>query len=88
MEAVIEDDDVKQNVAENIRRLLLDRGWSQSELSRRTGEPVMTISAICNAKHVPGVGIVARIAEAFDVSVDRLVGTPPEPPSAPARRSA
>jgi transcriptional regulator with XRE-family HTH domain len=73
MYEMLTDDDVRTNVAENVRRLLSDRGWSQSELARHTGDTQQVISQICAARQVCGIGLLARIAEAFDVSLDRLV---------------
>ncbi len=75
---MLSDHDVAQNIAANLSRLLEDRGWSQLELCRRTGEQSGTISRISNGKQLASGAILARIAEAFDVSVDRLVQAPPE----------
>jgi transcriptional regulator with XRE-family HTH domain len=79
MDAMLTDDDVKANLSENLARLLADRGWSQSELARRTTDHVMTISRICRGQNAPTAGVLARIAEALDVSIDRLVSQPPMP---------
>ena len=82
MSTVISESDAKQNIAANIQRLLIDRQWSQGELARRTGEPIMMISRLCRGQHMPNVLSLARVAEAFDVSVDRLISSPPEKISA------
>lgn len=74
---MLTDDQVKANIAANVTRLLAKEGWSKSELARRTGDTAMAISRICRAEHVAGSGILARIAEAFDVNVDRLILDPP-----------
>lgn len=74
---MLTDDEVKANVAANVTRLLVKNGWSQRELARRTSDTTMAISRVCRAEHVAGSGILVRIAEAFDVSVDRLVLAPP-----------
>ena len=75
---MLSDDDVLRNLAANVQRLLAAREWSQQQLSRATGEDPMTISRIIRGKNMPGTGVIARVAEAFDVSIDRLTGTPPE----------
>ncbi len=72
------DNDVVQNIANNIRRLLQDRNLSQTELARLTGESDMNISRVTRGESVVGIGIATRIAEVFDVSIDRLVSPPPE----------
>ncbi len=71
------DDAVKQNLGANVRRLLDDRGWSQTLLARRSGENDAMISRILHGKQMPTAGVVARIATAFDVSADRLCQAPP-----------
>lgn len=76
---MLTDNEVRDNIAANVRRILHDRGWSQSELARRAGENPMIISRICRGNHVPHAGIVCRVAEALDVTVDRLVNPAPEP---------
>lgn len=70
--------DVAINVAINIKRLLQDRSMTQADLSRRTRESEMTISRAVKGDSIIGIGIMTRIAEAFDVSIDRLVSPPPE----------
>jgi len=75
---MLSDNDVLHHLAANLQRLLVARGWSQSDLARATGEPMMTISRIVRAQNMPGIGAIARIAEAFDVSIDRLTGPPPK----------
>ena len=82
---MLTDEEVKGNVGENVRRLLDARGWSQADLALAAGETQMMISRICRSQHMPFAGTLARIAEALDVSVDRLVGPAPE---APAKKSS
>ena len=75
---MVSDDQTKNNIAENLRRILESRGLEQKFLADATGENQMTISRIVRGKNVPGAGVLARIAEALDVSIDRLVQAPPE----------
>lgn len=75
---MLTDEQVKVNVAANLRRLLADRGLSQRQLAVLTGDNEMTISNACRGVHVPGAGIITRIAEALDVSTDRLTGPVPK----------
>jgi len=76
MTIVATDDIIRANIKANLRRILADRGWSQLELSRRTGEKQSTINTICNGRHCPQFGVMSRIAEALDVSLDRLAASP------------
>lgn len=75
---MLTDEQVKLNVASNVKRLLRDRGLSQKALAELTGDAEMTISALCRGLYVPGAGLLARVAEALDVSQDRLTAQPPE----------
>jgi transcriptional regulator with XRE-family HTH domain len=70
---VITDDDAKHIVANNVARLIAEKGWSQQKLADATGENKMMISRVVRAEHCPGVGLMARIAEALEVTVDELL---------------
>lgn len=72
------DIEARANIAANLNRILADRGWSYTNLAKATGDPLMTISRLCRGQNVPGAGVLARVAEALDVSMDRLVGAPPK----------
>ena len=74
---MITDQEVVANVAANVVRLLDARGWVQAELARATGVTTFTISRIVRGTTTPSGIALAKIAEAFDVSVDRLIGPPP-----------
>jgi transcriptional regulator with XRE-family HTH domain len=78
MVEMLTDDEARVNVAANVNELLDERGWSQTMLAQKTGDPISTISAICRARSVSGVGVLGRIAEAFRVNVDRLIFPPPQ----------
>jgi len=75
---VIDDEQAKQNIAINLRRLMETRGYTQTALAKATGASQSRISQVLRGYHMAGGGLLARIAEVFDVSVDRLVGPPPE----------
>lgn len=79
---VATDTEVKSNLSANLHRLLRDRGLTRTALSQMTGDPLMTISSTVAGKHVPNVALLSRIADALDVSIDRLISAPPEKLSA------
>lgn len=81
---MVTDDEAKANIASNVLRLLALRGWNQKKLAIATGETEMTISRVCRAQTVSGIGVVARIAEALDSNVDRLIADPPKKSRVPA----
>lgn len=68
----------KRNLAANVRRLLDRDTISMRELARRTGDSVVTISDVCREKTMPAGDVLARIADVFDVSIDRLLAEPPK----------
>ena len=75
---MIKKQQAKENVAANLQRILDDRKLEQAQLAEMTGEKPMMISRVVRGLHMPAADVLARIAEALDVSVDRLLGDPPE----------
>lgn len=78
MIAMESDRTIGLNVAANLRRILAARGMSQSALARQIDAKQSTINTICIGRSCPQVGILARIAEVLDVSIDALAATPKE----------
>lgn len=76
MSTATRDAQSRQYIADNLRRILQDRELTQAALAAMTGDTEMMISRVCRGICTPGVGVVARIAEALDVSMDRLAGAP------------
>jgi len=74
---MLSNDDVRDNLAVNVRRLLEDRNMSQADLARRAGESENAISRVVRGCLLASSGTIARIAGAFDVSIDRLVTPSP-----------
>ena len=56
----------------NVALLLEVKGWSLRELARQTEDSVTTLQGITSGKSLPKAGIVKRIADAFEISVDQL----------------
>lgn len=81
---MITETEVRRNVAANLVVLLADRQWSQSELARRASVNQPDISRLIRQENIGSVALMARIAEALHVSVDRLIAEPPT--SRPARK--
>ena len=75
---MLKNDDVRKNLATNVRRLLIDRTMTQADLARKSGETENAISRVVRGCILASSGTTARIAEAFDVSIDRLVTPAPE----------
>jgi len=64
--------DATSVLAENVRRLYLDLGWSQVELARRAGLAQKTVNDLLNygrtVKKTPTLATVESIAAAFGIS--------------------
>ena len=88
MATVVSDHEAKENVAENVSRLLEQNGISQSDLARATNESPMRISLVVRGIHQPTAGFLARLAEALGVSADFLLNDPAENFPKKSRRTA
>jgi transcriptional regulator with XRE-family HTH domain len=73
MSTVLQDDEAKQNVADNLRVLMAEKGVTQKETSEATDIAPMSISYYLRAERMAGGGPLARLAEFFGVSVDYLL---------------
>lgn len=73
MTTVINDSDAKRNIAFHVARILGQNGRSRYWLAKETGEWQTTIANVCNAKSVPGAGLLARIADALGCATDDLL---------------
>jgi putative transcriptional regulator len=56
----------------SIRELREARGWSQTDLGRQVGVTRQAILAIEEDKHDPSISLAARIAQAFDVPLEKV----------------
>ncbi len=72
------DNEVKRILAGNIGQILSERGISGRKLAKMTGDNSVTINRLLRGEHVPGVGLVTRIAAALRTSVDYLLRNPEE----------
>lgn len=63
---------MSDRAAENLRRLLAERGISIRQLAARTGLDQRTIRGILTGTSTPHVQTLHRVADAFGVAVDEL----------------
>lgn len=63
-----------RKVAEVVTKLRLDRGWTQSELSRRSGVSQATLSRVEKGTQEPRPLTLTKLADAFDVEYWELFG--------------
>lgn len=73
---MIDDATARLRISRNIRHFMNMQGVSQADLVRLTGEPTNSVSRIVRGLNVPNVVMLARLAEALDVSVDQLLAEP------------
>lgn len=62
----------RMTLGERIKRLRLERGWSQTQLAGKLQVHQKQISGYERDVHVPSTEILIRIAEFFNVSLDYL----------------
>lgn len=65
--------DIREVVAKNIRQFRRDRGWSQEDLSFEAGLHRTYISGVERGKRNPTITVLAKVADALNVSVAELV---------------
>ncbi len=67
-------DDVNREVGQRVRTLRRSRGWTQTELSNRSGVSMNAIVKTERGQREPQVTTLSRLARAFGVEVERLTG--------------
>ncbi len=73
-----EPDEALSPLAQNVRRLRTERGWSQGELAEKIGAHLTHVSRVETGKYTPGLEFVVQAARAFGVTVDDLVSEHPD----------
>lgn len=63
----------KQEFAKRLRKMMLDRGWSQSELSRRAGIGRDSVSCYIRAINLPEGPAIRKLAKALSVEEEDLL---------------
>jgi len=75
MSTVITDTQAKTAIAANVRRLLAEKGITQSDLCRLTGDNAMRVSYMIRGIKEPSASFLARVAEALGVKSDDLLAS-------------
>jgi DNA-binding Xre family transcriptional regulator len=66
-------EDTAQIVADNVKRLRAERGWSVTELARRAAMAPPNVHRVESAAHVPATSTLLRLARALEVTLSRLL---------------
>lgn len=62
-----------KKLGENIRRVRLDKGFTQDELCRKLGIDPSYLSNVESGNKNPTLATIEKIAKALDVSIDELM---------------
>jgi transcriptional regulator with XRE-family HTH domain len=69
-------------LGERLKKLRLDRGWSQTQLGQKLGVHQKQVSGYERGAHTPSTDVLIRAASLFDISLDYLAFE--DRPSTPA----
>lgn len=61
------------NLASNLKRLRINKGWSQNHLAKKANVPQSAIHYIEKGKRDPGLKTTQKLADALGVSVSELL---------------
>jgi len=76
---MITENRAKLNVAENLQRLMLDCGLTQTALAEKANISQSFISKLLNQRSVCSAVDLKNLADALQVTTDDLIGDPPVP---------
>ena len=68
--------DIRLNLATNVRRLREARGLSQQRIADLSGIPRPTWASLETGSANPTLAVLAKAANALNVSIEELIGTP------------
>jgi transcriptional regulator with XRE-family HTH domain len=69
-------DDIKRNLAVNVKRLRKAHNMSQQQIARLSALPRPTWASLESGAANPTLTVLAKVAQALQVSIDELTGTP------------
>ncbi len=72
--STVTDDQARRIIAANVRRLRGDR--SRYWLAKAVGGGTIQITRLERGENMPGAGLLTRLADALDVTVDVLLSEP------------
>ena len=68
----VNDTKTREVLSRNLQKCLRERAWSVRKLAKESGDPVMTIHNVVRGRNLPKAGVLVRVAEALQVTVDSL----------------
>lgn len=70
---IVKEDKIKEKLAENVRRLRKEKGWSQAKLAQKIGSHLTHVNSIETEKYIPSLKTLIQIAHLFEVSMGYLL---------------
>jgi putative transcriptional regulator len=67
----------------SLRALRASRGWSQAELAERLGVLRQTVNAIETGRYDPSLGLAFKLANVFELPIERMFSTDGDAPPLP-----
>jgi transcriptional regulator with XRE-family HTH domain len=64
---------LRRTVADNLRRMRHERGWTQEELAHRSGLNRNYVGMVERREHAATVDTLERLAEALDIDAAELL---------------
>jgi transcriptional regulator with XRE-family HTH domain len=61
-------------IAQRMRRLRVEKHWTQEDLAKQLNMAISTISGYENGSRRPDIETLIRLSDLFEVSVDYLIG--------------
>lgn len=62
------------NIGSRIREFRTERGLKQKEMADKIGVHRTSLSSYENGKRIPDIFMLCRIADVFQISLDKLIG--------------
>lgn len=73
METISDDQSIDQLIAQRLKALRTERGWSLDELAKHSGVSRATLSRLENSEGSPTAGVLGKLASAFGMTISRLM---------------
>ncbi len=73
MEKILDSSSIDDLIAERLKILRNERGWSLDELARRSGVSRATLSRLENSEVSPTASVLGKLAAAFGMTISRLI---------------
>jgi transcriptional regulator with XRE-family HTH domain len=71
----------ENTIGQKLRKLRRERDWTQQELGKRAGINFRNLTHYEGGRLKPGLKILSRLAEVFQVPLESLMDSPPDAPS-------